>query len=76
LEDPRGKNVLGPIFQKMSEQMAAQMGAEHTPNNSIGMDMLGFILDMPLVKVLAFQERALPVPADEFVTGLLAQVRG
>ena len=76
LEDPRGKNVLGPIFQKMSEQMAAQMGADHTPNNSIGMDMLGFMLDMPLVKVLAFQERALPVPADEFVTGLLAQVRG
>jgi hypothetical protein len=39
------------------------------------MDTLGFMLDMPLLGILEFQEGHLPAPAEEMVDGLLAQVR-
>ena len=76
LEDPHGKNVLGPIYQMMSEQMSAMMGAGNGEDNAVGMDMISFLMDMPLIKVLFFQESALPLPADEFVDNLLAQAHG
>jgi len=39
----------------------------------IGMDMTGFMMDMPLLALLSFQEGALPMPAEDIVDGLLAQ---
>jgi len=39
------------------------------------METAGFMLDMPLLSILEFQESALPVPADDMVDGLLMQVR-
>ena len=43
-------------------------------NASIGMDMTGFIMEMPLQSILQFQESALPQPSHEIVGYLLKQV--
>jgi len=40
----------------------------------IGMEVMGFLLDMPLRDVLEFQSQQLPAPADEIIAGLLQQV--
>jgi len=73
LEDPHGKAIIGPIVKRMAERM----GAGNTEEDSAtGMDMMGLMMDMPLIKVLFFQESALPVPADELVDKLLEQARG
>ena len=42
----------------------------------IGMDAMGFLMDMPLRDVLSFRENALPMPAGEIVDGLLTQLHG
>ncbi len=39
------------------------------------MDMAAFILDMPLVSILGFQEAMLPTPAEEVVADLLRRVQ-
>ena len=72
LEDPRGKAVFGPMFQQMTAQMGNMLGGESAEVVG-GMDMLGFLMDMPLPGVLHFQESALPMPADDLVESLLAQ---
>lgn len=72
LEDPHGKAIIGPIVKRMAERM----GAGNAEGSATGMDIMGLMMDMPLIKVLFFQESALPVPADEFVEKLLEQARG
>lgn len=75
LADPRGKAVFGPLFEQMRREMARALGAE-AGGEPIGMDALNFMLDMPLVTVLGFQEAALPAPAEAVVASLLAKVHG
>ncbi len=43
---------------------------------AIGMDMMDMFQDMPLVSVLMFQQRALPVHPEDIVAGLLQRVHG
>ncbi|MBW7881297.1 MAG: glycoside hydrolase family 3 C-terminal domain-containing protein [Caldilineaceae bacterium] len=74
LEDPRGRPVAEPMIQEIGERMGAVFGGEGSGSDTIGMDMMGFLLEMPLLSVLHFQEAALPAPAEEFVDSLLAQV--
>jgi beta-glucosidase len=74
LEDPRGKLVFGPLAQQMTAQMQAAFGGEGS--EGVGMDMSGFLMDMPLLGLLEFQEGMLPSSPDEMVDGLLAQVYG
>ena len=69
LEDPRGQSVLWSLFQQMSAQMQAAFGGEVA-----GMDMSGFLMDMPLLSLLEFQENMLPASPNEILDGLLAQV--
>lgn len=68
LDDPRGKQV--PMIQ----QMIAQVNAMFEGAGELGLDPLGFLLDMPLVDMLSFQGDALPASPDQVVDGLLAQV--
>ena len=72
LEDPRGKEVFGPVFEEMTEQFSNAMGAEGA--EGIGMDMTGFLLDLPLLSVFHFQEEALPETPEALVEGLLEEV--
>jgi len=72
LEDPRGKLVFEPFFAQMLAAMHAMFGGEG--EGGIGMEVMGFLLDMPLRDVLEFQSQQLPAPTDEIVAGLLQQV--
>jgi beta-glucosidase len=74
MEDPRGKRVFGPLFQQMTARMQAAFGGGE--GEAIGMDTMGFLMQMPLLGMLHFQEGALPAPPEEMVDGLLAQVHG
>ena len=38
--------------------------------------MMGFLMEMPLLRILNFQPEALPMPAEQIVDSLLAQARG
>jgi len=72
MEDPRGKRVFAPLFQQMAAQMQTAFGGGE--GEGAGMDTMGFLMEMPLLGVLHFQEAALPMPPEDLVDGLLAQV--
>jgi beta-glucosidase len=74
LADPRGRAVFEPMFQQMIAQLGATFGTAAEDSGAIGMDMMGFLLETPLLSLLHFQESALPMGADELVDGLLQQV--
>ena len=72
MEDPRGRLVFEPLFQQMVAPMQAAFGGGE--GEGVGMDPSGFLMDMPLLDILHFQEKALPTPPEDLVDGLLAQV--
>ncbi len=72
MEDPRGKRVFAPLFQQMTSQMQTAFGGGE--GEGAGMDTMGFLMEMPLLGVLHFQEAALPMTPEDLVDGLLAQV--
>jgi beta-glucosidase len=74
MDDPRGKRVFEPLFQQMVAPMQAAFGGGQDGENAVGMDPAGFLTDMPLLDILHFQESALPMPPEDLVDGLLAQV--
>ena len=78
LDDPRGRAVVEPTFQLMMAQMGQAFGGGDgsESDGAIGMDMTGFIMQMPLASILGFQDALLPAPADEIVEGLLRQAHG
>jgi beta-glucosidase len=77
LEDPYGKKAFEPMYQQMRTQLNRIFsGDDDGSSENIGMDTTGFLLDMPLLSILHFQEDALTQPADDIVDLLLAQVHG
>ncbi len=75
LEDPRGKKTFEPMYQELMAQMSHVFsGDDDNGSAMIGMDTVGFMLDMPLLSILHFQEEALTQPADDIVALLLEQV--
>lgn len=75
LEDKRGKAVFEPLLNEMVAGMRSSLGIEEN-QSFIGMDMMDFLMDMPLRSILGFQESQLPTSPEEIVEGLLKQVRG
>ncbi len=72
LADRRGKVVFAPTFERMLAQWGMALG--DSANEVVGgMAMMDFLMEMPLLGVLHFQESALPMPADDLVDDLLAQ---
>jgi beta-glucosidase len=76
LEDPAGKEAFGPIFQMMQVQMTSTFADAEEGQESIGMDMMGFLMEMPLLSILQFQVEALPMDPDEMVDMLLGRAHG
>lgn len=76
LADPRGRVVFEPLAQQMMAQMNSLLGGAEDGATTIGMDMMGFLMETPLLSILHFQESALPVPPDDLVADLLRQVHG
>jgi beta-glucosidase len=74
MADRRGQAVLGPFFKQLEEYSRKIFGGGERYGDSIGMDVMDMIMDMPLLSVLMFQQRLLPMPAEEILEGMLAQV--
>ena len=70
LNDGRGRQVFQPLYDQVAEGTKRMLGTD----DAIGMDMSGFIFEMPLLSLLEFRESELPVAPVEIVDGLLAQV--
>jgi len=73
LNDPRGKQVLGPIYAQIEAESRRIFGGGERYGDSIGMDVMDMIADMPLVSVLLFQQNKLTLPAEEMVEGMIRQ---
>jgi len=79
LADPRGRQVLSPLYGQIETQARRAFGggngrSEATNHSVIGLDIMESMLDIPLTSVLMFQQSALTLPAEEIVAGLLRQV--
>jgi beta-glucosidase len=72
IEDPRGMSVLASLYQQMDEQMRANFGGEG--GEQIGMDPMGFMMDMPLTGLMHFLGSSMPTSPEELVDDLLARV--
>ncbi len=70
----RGQPVFEPFMQQLTASMSAMFGGGDNGEGGIGMEMQGFLLEMPLLSLLEFQESALPRPAAEIVDDLLTRV--
>lgn len=74
LNDPRGKAVVEAEFQKIRALMAERFGIKETDDQALGMDLMGLMLDMPLLSLFEFIESSLPVSPNELIDALLDQV--
>jgi len=76
LADPKGKEVFTPTYNSMRQKMNSTFGSDAEGTDEIGMNMDGFLLEMPVLSILQFQEKDWPKPAHEIVNELLQQVHG
>ncbi len=78
MADPRGKEVFGPFYEQMENEMRRMFGGgeeeRYATDGSIGMDIMTMFGDMPLVSVLMFQKDAMPVYPEDLVANLLQNV--
>jgi beta-glucosidase len=70
LEDPAGRAAFEPMYQQIRAQTAAMFGGGDE-SGGLGMDPTGFMMEMPLLNLLQFQEGSLPMPAEAIVDALL-----
>jgi len=76
LADPRGKAVFAPTYQTMRQKMNSTFGTDAEGTDDIGMDSDGFLLEMPVMSILQFQEKDWPKPAQAIVKDLLDELYG
>jgi len=76
MQDPQGKRVSEGIVQQMVAQMQATFGGNGDGADAIGMETMGFMMEMPLRDMLSFQQNSLPMSPEDLVDGLLLQVHG
>ncbi len=76
MADPRGKVAFGPFYAQVEEQSRKMFGGGDGDENTIGMDFMNMMGDMPLGSVLMWQQSALPMHPEDLVDGLLTQVHG
>jgi beta-glucosidase len=74
MADQRGQVLLNPFYEQVKENSRKVFGGGERYGDSIGMDVMDMILEMPLLSVLKFQQRFLPMPTEEMLDNLLAQV--
>jgi len=73
LADPHGRPVCEPLIRQLMGQMQAAFGEGDNEASAIGMDTMGFVMEMPLLGILHFQDGALPTTPEDVVDGLLQQ---
>ncbi|MBK7897167.1 MAG: glycoside hydrolase family 3 C-terminal domain-containing protein [Anaerolineaceae bacterium] len=74
-DDPIGKPILEPMFNELTKQ-GGLFGNDATADTAIGIDMLSFLMDLPLRSFLHYREESLTQPADDVANMLLEQVHG
>lgn len=81
MEDPRGKQVVGALYEKIEKQTRIRFGGQDRyPDKTEDLDAMGMgdimdmMNDMPLISVLMFQQKDWPMPPEEMLAGLLTQV--
>jgi beta-glucosidase len=74
LEDPRGTQVFQGLYAQMLSQMGEAFGTDEN-GETVGMNMTGFMMEMPLMGILYFQEQMLPASPEAIVDDLLARAR-
>jgi beta-glucosidase len=72
--DPYGSAASEPVLLALRSHMARLFGIDESDTQALGMDMMNFMLDMPLFSLFTFTENSLPRPADDLIDSLLAQV--
>lgn len=75
LTDPRGKVVVAPLYEEIVEQLKQSSSDDTEPSDELGVDMLEFIMDMPLLSILHFQEAGLSDSPDSILNDLLTQLK-
>ncbi len=75
LNDPCGKVVFEPFYQMMTGHVKKIFGDDNGEGDEAAIQLQG-MAEMPLLSILQFQEDDLPMPADEIVDMMLAQVYG
>jgi beta-glucosidase len=71
MADPVGAQVLGPVLREVMQQAGHGTGGESV---GLGMDLPGFVTDLPLASVLGFFGGQLAAAPEDIARGLLAQV--
>jgi beta-glucosidase len=77
LADRRGKPVLEPVLRQMESEWRKLMsgdGGNAASSDTLGMDMMGMLMDMPVISILYFQQDALPRSPEEMVADMLEKV--
>jgi len=74
LNDPAGQPILLPIFDELMRNGGLFSDGADLGDNA--MDMLSFLMDLPLRSFFHFQEGSLTQPPDDITHMLLAQVHG
>ena len=69
----RGKPAIESQVKQLVSQVAGVFGGGEDGHAAIGMDTTTFLMDMPLLSILQFQESAFPRPVDELMDDLLDQ---
>ena len=72
-DDPVGRPILEPIFTELMRK--GGMFSENGSNDD-SMDLISFLMDLPLRSFFHFQEGSLTQPPDDITNMLLDQVRG
>jgi beta-glucosidase len=73
LDDPRGREIITPLFQQFMAQIQSQ-SEDKKDNEEIDPDMMGYMLEIHLQDLLYFQEKNLPASPEAIITDLLTQV--
>jgi beta-glucosidase len=73
LEDPAGRPILQPIFNELMKKDGFFNGDNPSDDP---MDVVSFLMDLPLRSFFHFQEGSLTQPPDDITSMLLAQVHG
>lgn len=71
LDDPMGRPILQPIFNELMKN-GNPFGGDDADDDS--MDLMGFLMDLPLRSFFHFQENSLTQPPDDITNMLLEQV--
>lgn len=73
-EDPRGSRVFGLFYDRVSGEMLAELSSGEGESETLGLDFMDMMQDVPLTSVLQIIKGMLPAPPEELVDMMLNEV--